>query len=281
MVRGLGSDVRINILNVLGDEPRNVNDIAEILELPQSTVATNILVLEEHGLICTENVKAKKGSQKLCRRPYRELVVRFDDADPASDGAVEVAMPIGLYTNYEVEPPCGLRTPDGVVGFLDVPDSFLSPERMKAGLLWFQRGWVEYKFPNNSLLRGRAVARLELGTEFWSDGGSVVELAINNTIVDRRSFPAPEGMVDPGSNPWDVDLVQGTLKTWGITADGTFLDGVRVSDVCLDDLDIGSHHSIMVRVGMGEQGDNRGGLRMFGRYFGRNEQDLLLRMVFQ
>ena len=52
----------------------------------------------------------------------------------------------------EVTAPCGLCSDDGIVGLLDVPDTFLDPDRMKAGLLWFTRGYVEYQFPNNAKL---------------------------------------------------------------------------------------------------------------------------------
>ena len=44
----------------------NVNDIAALLELPQSTVRSNIQILEEAGLIRTETQKARKGNQKIC-----------------------------------------------------------------------------------------------------------------------------------------------------------------------------------------------------------------------
>ena len=61
-------------------------------------------------------------------------------------------MPLGLFTSVEVSAPCGLCSTDGVIGLLDVPDSFLDPARVQAALIWFGRGHVEYKFPNNAKL---------------------------------------------------------------------------------------------------------------------------------
>ena len=50
MLRALASEVRVAILKLLHVEgPMNVNDIADKLGLPQSTVSTNMQILEERG----------------------------------------------------------------------------------------------------------------------------------------------------------------------------------------------------------------------------------------
>jgi predicted transcriptional regulator len=73
----------------------------------------------------------------------------------ASANIIEIAMPIGLYTSCEVSAPCGLCSPEGIIGLLDVPRTFLNPDRMTAGLMWFTRGFVEYQLPNNASCRSR------------------------------------------------------------------------------------------------------------------------------
>src|SRR5437867_3638551 len=68
ILKGLASPVRVSILKLLHVKgPLNVNDISRFLALPQSTVATNVQVLEEAGLIDTDTVKAKKGHQKILK----------------------------------------------------------------------------------------------------------------------------------------------------------------------------------------------------------------------
>jgi len=55
MLRGLASPARVRILRLLHRRgPLNVNEIAHALDLPQSTVATNVQVLEQTQLIRTE-----------------------------------------------------------------------------------------------------------------------------------------------------------------------------------------------------------------------------------
>jgi predicted transcriptional regulator len=171
ILRSLASEVRVRILEHLTRRgPHNVNQVAEDLDLPQSTVSSNIQILVDAGLVQTRSEKGRKGSQKICHSTFTELLIAFKEAPPAQvSNAIEVSMPIGLYTRCEVSAPCGLCSPEGVIGLLDVPDTFLDPDRMRAGLLWFTRGFVEYQFPNNAKLAGTSVQALELVTELSSE----------------------------------------------------------------------------------------------------------------
>jgi len=66
-LHGLASPARVRILRLLHRNTGvNVNDIAEALELPQSTVSSNLQILEAAGLIRTETQKGRKGHQKVC-----------------------------------------------------------------------------------------------------------------------------------------------------------------------------------------------------------------------
>jgi predicted transcriptional regulator len=110
VVRALALPLRLQILQLLHDNgAMNVNDIRAALGLPQSTIATNIIVLEESGLITTKTLKGKRGPQKVCSARFSEILVRFANAPTAATSdVVEVAMPPGLSTTYEVAAPCGL-----------------------------------------------------------------------------------------------------------------------------------------------------------------------------
>lgn len=289
-IAALSSEVRLRILELLSRGPHNVNAIALALGLPQSTVATNVATLEAVGLIHTESVKARKGSQKVCSRPYGEILIRFPVPSVLDEPGVEVSMPIGLYTGFEVTSPCGLCSENGVVGYLDVPDSFLLSERMNAGLLWFGQGWVEYKFPNNGRLRDRAVTKLELVAELSSetpgtnrDWPSDITLWINGVEVGFWTSPGDFGDIRGTFTPlwWKLGGSQyGLLKHWSVTREGSFVDGVRISDITLDDLGLVDHHSIQIRLGVKEGAGHRGGLNLFGRGFGHYGRDLLLRLQF-
>ena len=62
--------------------------------------------------------------------------------------------------------------------------------------------------------------------------------------------------------------------------EGSFVDGVRVSDVRLADLALPDHHSIKVRIGIKDEAEHVGGINVFGRGFGNYDQAIVLRLYF-
>ncbi|MFC0410117.1 ArsR/SmtB family transcription factor [Roseomonas elaeocarpi] len=289
-LRGLASTVRLQILRLLRQHgPLNVNRIGALLDLPQSTVAANVLILEQCGLIETELVKAAKGQQKICRVRFDDIVIRLDGPAPQRrHDMVEVAMPLGLYTSCEVHAPCGLCSGSGVIGLLDVPDFFLDPARVEAALLWFSRGFVEYQFPNNAKLLGAPVRGVEVSLEMSSEvpGTSLnwpsdISLRINGVPIGTWTSPADYGDKRGTFTPrwWKLEGSQyGRLCNWLVNDHGTFLDGLRISDVTLAALKLEEHHSIRLRVGIEEGAKHPGGLNIFGRKFGNHDQDIVMRL---
>jgi predicted transcriptional regulator len=289
-VRGIASPARLQILCTLRQSgPLNVNAIAEALGLPQSTVATNIQVLEEAGLIQAEAVKASKGQQKLCSVRFDEIVIRLDGSPVRREpDVVEVAMPIGLYTGYEVSAPCGLCAADGIIGPLDVPDFFLDPGRMRAALVWFGRGFLEYKFPNNAKVLQAGLSALEFSLELSSevpgtntDWPSDISLWVNGTKLGTWTSPGDygdkRGRFTPGW--WKLGGSQyGELTTWRVGERGTFVNDRRVSPVTLAQLGLEKHHSIRLRVGIEDGARHPGGVSIFGRGFGNHDQDIVMRL---
>ena len=291
ILRSLASEVRARILEHLTRRgPRNVNQISDELGLPQSTVSSNIQTLVDAGLVQTRSEKGRKGSQKICHSTFTELLIAFKDPTPAANAsAIEVSMPIGLYTRCEVSAPCGLCSPDGIIGLLDVPDTFLDPDRMRAGLLWFTRGFVEYQFPNNAKLAEATVKSIHLSMELSSEvpgtaknWPSDITVAINGHEIGTWTSPGDygdkRGKYTPGW--WKLEGSQyGDLKRWDVTREGTFLDGARISDCSLDDLELNAHRSIRVRIGVKEDARHPGGINIFGRGFGNHGQDITLSLL--
>lgn len=290
VLKALASEVRVGILKLLHEAgPLNINDIAARLEQPQSTVSSNIQTLVEAGLVRTETQKARKGNQKICHSLFDEVMVMFkDDIHRADAGGIEVAMPIGLYTSCEVSAPCGLCSVDGIVGLLDVPDTFLEPDRMKAGLIWFTRGYVEYQFPNNARLAQLPVSSLEFSFEVSSevpgtsaDWPSDITVAINGQEVGTWTSPGDFGDKRGVFTPdwWKLKGSQyGMLKAFRVNRAGTYVDGMKISPVSLKDLDIDTHHSIRLRIAVKADARHPGGINIFGRGFGNYDQDIVLRI---
>lgn len=290
LIEAIGSSVRLSIINLIARETLNINEIAQKLGLPQSTVATNVAVLERAGLIETEVTSAKKGNQKRCRTAFDELLIQVIPEERIPEDSIEVEMPIGLFTNVQVTAPCGLCSPSGIIGYLDVPDSFLHPDRMSAGLLWFGTGFVEYQFPNNSLYSAKDLKVLELSMELSSETPgtnphwlSDITLWINAVEVGTWTSPGDFGDRRGKFTPewWKLEGSQyGLLKRWSVTDGGSFVDGVQLSSVTLADLCLKDHHSIRVRVGVKEDAAHPGGINIFGKGFGNYNQAIVMRLYF-
>jgi predicted transcriptional regulator len=290
VLKGLASPMRVRILKLLHVEgPLNVNDIAARLGLPQSTVSSNVQILEEAGLIRTETQKARKGNQKICRSSFDEVLVMFkQDLKPLKSSEIEVSMPLGLYTSCDVSAPCGLCSTESIIGLLDVPDTFLDPERMKAGLIWFTSGYVEYQFPNNARLAKHELDSIEFSLELSSevpgtstDWPSDITFTVNGTEIGTWTSPGDFGDQRGVYTPdwWQLKGSQyGKLKTWRVNAQGTYVDGVRLSDVRLAELGVEAHRSIRLRIGVKKDAPHPGGVNIFGRGFGNYDQDIILRL---
>ena len=296
VLNALASKTRLQILKLLSNRKLNVQEIAQELNLPQSTVSTNITVLEKAGVITVEMAAGKKGSQKLCSVSYDEVVVTLPSMrKEVAQNIIEVAMPVGLYTDFKVSPPCGLCSTEGIIGLLDVPETFLNPKRAIASLVWFERGFIEYKFPNN-LLANTALEMLEISLELCSEAPvatpetarnwpSDITMWINETEIGTWTSPGDFGGDVRGKlTPtwWKLAGSQyGLLKNWRVTSEGTFIDGTRISGVTLADLDIRAHTSVKVWIGIKQEAVNVGGVNIFGKGFGNYDQDILLKMYLQ
>ena len=291
ILKAFASPTRVKVLKLLHTHgPMNVNEIAQALELPQSSVSSNIQILEDAGLIRTEAQRARKGNQKICHTLFDEVMVMFKDT-PKSTGAnvIEVAMPLGLYTSCEVSAPCGLCSTDGIIGLLDVPDNFLDPGRMKAGLIWFTRGYVEYQFPNNTKLLDTEIDSLEFSMELSSEvpGTSAnwpsdITVTVNRIDIGTWTSPGDFGDKRGVYTPdwWKLKGSQyGKLKAWRVTDTGTFVDGMKISPISLKDLDLGTHRSIRLRIAVKEEALHPGGVNIFGKGFGNYDQDIVLRLT--
>ena len=198
-------------------------------------------------------------------------------------------MPIGLYTSCEVSAPCGLCSPQGIIGLLDVPGTFLNPDRMNAGLMWFTRGFVEYQFPNNARLVGKTVVALEFSMELSSevpgtsaDWPSDITVAINGREVGIWTSPGDFGDKRGVYTPdwWKLKGSQyGKLKSWRVTPDGVLhRRHENVADHAARSR-ISAHHSIRLRIEVKPDAKHPGGVNMFGRGFGNYDQDIVLRLT--
>lgn len=286
VARALSSPLRIRMLQTLLEEPMSINKLAERLQTPQSTCSTNISILVKARLVRTESVPAAKGLQKICHVDCEEVLLPLAEVSRQADNQpIVTEMPIGLFTSFEVSPPCGLINDTHVVGYYDDRNSFLDPRRAGVQLLWFTEGYIEYSFPKNipDDTRVSAVSiSAELCSEFpgyRNDWPSDILVTINGVDVAVWTSPGDMGGRRGKLTPqwWSLhDTQYGFLTTWRVSSEGSFINGVRVGDTSLSDLRLDSFDHILVRFVLPRISEHRGGINVFGSRCGDHPQDIIL-----
>jgi predicted transcriptional regulator len=208
----------------------------------------------------------------------------------AEQNVVSISMPIGSYRSVEAAPQCGLVSETKIIGMLDDPRSFFEPEHVNAQLIWFSAGCVEYAFPNN-VPYGAVTTDLALSLELCSEAPgynsewpSDITLWINEVEVGTWTAPGDFGGKSALLTPawWPIDrTTYGLLKEWSVGARGSMIDGVELSQVTIEQLNLKGSNHIRVRLGIKEDARNQGGMNLFGRKFGNYPQDIVMRIGFE
>ena len=290
VTKALGSETRLEILRFLSAHTCTLLEIAEALDLPPSTATLHINVLEKAGLIETDLRPATRGLQKVCARVYDRIVIQLPAVAEREDTAVEVSMPIGAFVDVNIIPTCGLLGDLGIIGHLDDPSAFYEPERIHAQLIWFRRGYVEYRFPNRlppNVTRDDIEVSFEVCSEaplHHANWPSDVTVWIGDVEIGTWTSPADFGGERGALTPdwWDTQNSQyGLLKVWKVTNNGSFVDGMQVSKISLNDLWLEPGSPIPVRIGIKNGAANIGGMNLFGSRFGNYPQDIVLRQHYK
>lgn len=286
----LGSDIRIAILELLSQNgPMQMKDIADHLEITSGSLSPHIKMLSDNGFISIRFTAGKHGVQRICSLSEERLIIDFANS-AVSQNIYESSIGVGQYTDYQVYPTCGISTADHLIGAADDPRFFSAPERINAGIIWFTKGYVEYIVPNYLSANQVPVELLfsfEIASEapgFRDDWPSDIHFYVNGKHLCKWTAPGDFGDSPGIYTPdwWDPNWNQyGLLKFLSINDSGTYIDGVKQSDVTLKDLNITHGSIIKFRIAAPENSENSGGLTLYGRSFGNYNQDILVRMQYR
>jgi predicted transcriptional regulator len=287
MFRALASEPRAKILELLAHRNMNINELTAALGLAQPSVTKHVQILEEAGLVTSDYSAGPQGMQKRCRRVHDRLLVELAGAAPTSQSIAEIEVPVGMYSVIEAVPTCGLATREKFIGHLDDPLSFFMPERAKAEILWSSGGHVEYVFantlPSPTHITGVGLV-MEICSEapgYDNDYPSDITVWINGVEIGTWCSPGDLGGTRGRLNPpwWQDYLNQsGFLKVWQVDEHGSSIDGVKLSNEKVGDLNIQPWQATRVRIGIKQDAVHQGGFTIFGRGYGNYEQDIVMRL---
>ncbi|UVI30424.1 ArsR/SmtB family transcription factor [Paenibacillus spongiae] len=285
----LSSRPRLDILDMLATRAMSVKEIAEALSFSSATVTIHIRKLEESGLIVCTHAPGKHGRQKLCRLAVESFQGGFRARTGNRRDALSCSIRIGHYTDYSVKPTCGLAMQSSFIGQLDDPRYFSDPQRFDADVLWFAEGYVEYRIPNY-LLPGQRLTRIDISMELCSEAPGSNEnwpSDISFELGGRQlgiwtcpgDFGDRRGLLNPDWWPDTNKTQYGLLKILSVTEDGSFIDGIKLSDTAIRDIQPLFGHDMPFRIAVRPDADNVGGLTLFGQGFGNYNQNI--EVIFQ
>ena len=290
VAKALSSMERLRILRCLGLRSMNVQELAQALDLPVSSTALHVRVLEESGLIMSENLPASRGAMKLCSRRLDLFSCNMVETFSTESSVLSLEMPVGGFSRtIDLAPTCGMASVYSAIGDFDTPSCFYLPGRFGAEIIWFREGFVEYLFGVMNLA-SMDIHWLELSFEACSEAPmhrnpwkSDISVFINDKRIGIWTSPADlggrRGLLNPEWWP-DVSTQFGLLKTWRVDRDCCYVDNVRVSDLTIKDLDLKAQTHINIKIGVEKDAENAGGINLFGRNFGDYPQGIILKIGY-
>lgn len=294
VTHALSTELRLRMLALLNSRRMNVAELAEALEIPVSTAASNVKVLEQARLIETELLPASRGAMKVCSRIYDDIRIIINAPQPMAqidqgERCYEIAMPIGNFTACEVAPTCGMISETGPIITEDSPAGFFHPDRIHAQLVWLRKGYLEYRYPLE-IPAGAEIREIQFSMEICSeapnyenDWPSDITLWINGVEVGTWTSPGDFGGRRGKLNPaWWIDSGTqfGTLKTWSVDRTRSTIDHQELSAVTLEQLNLTRQTHVGLRIGVKEDARYKGGMNLFGKKFGDYEQDLVMKIYY-
>lgn len=289
LFKALGSDVRIEIVRILlENRGMNMNELASHLNITNGALTGHIKKLEECGIVTVSNDASGHGNQKICSVHLDKILI--DLQNPVeNENVYNTSIKVGLYSDYDVYPTCGLASGDKIIGEVDDTRYFAHPDRYSADILWFTRGYVEYAIPNFIPFSQR-IDEICISAELSSEAPGVnniwpsdIYFSMNNEFLGIWTSPGDFGDVKGIFTPdwWFPNWNQyGLLKMLVINKNGTFIDGLKISDVTIDKFNLTSKSSIKFRMEVPDTAEHVGGLTIYGKNFGNYNQDINVRISY-
>ena len=281
--KALGSDTRIQILNILlENEQMSMNQLATELNISNGALTGHVKKLEECGLINISNESAGHGNQKMCSVTQDRIIV--DIKKPIDyKNVFETEIKVGQFSRHQVWPTCGIATSESVIGEFDDIRYFNHPDRFTANILWFTKGYVEYTIPN-LIPSNQRITQLSISAELSSEAPGIdnnwpsdISFYINDTKIGMWTSPGDFGDVHGMFTPqwWPQNWNQyGLLKLLVINDYGTYIDGLKISDVSTLSLHLDYISDIRLRLAVENDSEHVGGITLYGKSFGNYDQDI-------
>ena len=286
----LNSPVRIQILKILKKSGEsNMNQLAKKLEISNGAVTAHVKKLQDAKLLSVHSRSGVRGSQKVCQLTAEKIIIELFGSNDNSKNIYSFDIGVGHYVDHRIYPTCGLATKDAVIGELDDPRYFSYPERINACILWFSSGYVSYQLPN-SLKANEICTTLQIEMELASEAPGYISnypsdigFRLNGSYLGHFTSPGEfndrRGLFTPAW--WFKNLGQyGKLKVLTVNDSGCFINGMKISEVKLSDLNVSADNDLIFTIESASDAVNKGGINLFGNGFGDYNSGIAVKMFY-
>ena len=285
VIYALNAQPRRNIMSLLRRSSYSVVELSRLLKLPISTVSFHLNILRKADLVSIVVKKNTRGNAKIVSRKVDSILLDLiSNIQNVKSQHFVQEIPLGSFTDAHVEAGCGMASEDSIIIADDLPGAFFSPERYRAQIIWFSKGYLEYKIPNY-MIKDKKLTSITFSMELCSeapnyrnDWESDITFWINGVEVATYVSPGDFGDRRGRLNPdwWsDFSTQYGIIKNLSITEKGVYLDENIVSSHNIKSLGIQEGDNIVFRIGIKDNARHQGGINIFGKKFGDFSQGLV------
>lgn len=284
IIQALNASVRRKMMSLLSRSSYSIADLAKILKLPISTVSFHVNILRKAGFVNVTVKRNTRGNAKIISRQIDRFSLGFLLDTQTKSKTFSMEIPLGSFCDAQIEAGCGMANGSNIIIADDTPGVFFSPERYSAQIIWFAKGYLEYRIPNY-MMRDKKVNAVTFSMELCSeapnyrnDWESDITFWVNGqevaTYVSPGDFGGRRGRLNP---PWwsDFSTQYGIIKTIRITNECVYLDENAVSTLNIGKLGLQAGDYITLRIGIKKDAHHQGGLNLFGEQFGDYAQGLV------
>ncbi len=279
----LSSSFRLKIIQLLMADSFSLQELANKLDLAMSTVSFHIKILKEAGIVKVLPSPSKKGNEKNISLNVETILFNVASSIKASNKTYLIELPIGSFSSYDIVPPCSICTDKEVIKPLDDPLIFDSSYRMESQLLSFSKGWIEYSILTHEF-RSHKINSITFSMEICSEcpnynehWKSDITFWVNNIEVTTfRSMGDYGGRRGNFTPQWwaNYSTQYGMLVNLTINNEGTFINGEKVGDITLKEVNPTKNLILSFKIGVKENARYVGGVNIFGKNFGDYQQGI-------
>ena len=289
----LSSSTRLQILRQLQEGNKTIPQLAQENNLATTSVVYHTEILANAGLIDIALTPSQKGDVRTCYKVLRKLGINVAQPYNAEKTTKQVTLScgVGTFVDCSSDFDCSFATKEQV--FISRWDSVYRNERYLAEIIWANKGFLKYAFPND-FAKNNACQELEISLEICSEAinydnhyKSDVTFWINDvelcTYTCLGDFGDRPGRLNP--DWWltqDSPTQYGQLVTIKIDSNGVYLNGDLLNKkVKLNSLNLASSNKLTFKLGNKPGMANEGGFNVFGKSFGDYPQDILLKATIK